>query len=355
MSTESEKIKTILNVLSRFPISSLTDTKLLVGAEEKDDCAVIQIDKKRVLVIGSDFIRGTGFRLFSKGFLNYQDVGYYLVGANASDIAAMGARPLGIVTVIRYTKDMNDEDFQAINKGIVIACKDNNIPLLGGDIGGYEVNVLSAAAIGICKRGKVLLRSGGQPGDNLYITGTIGLAGAAMAAFAQSDIYKNLTQKETKLLLESWKKVKPAIKQGIALSEKGICHCAIDTSDGLKDGCMQIAKASNVNIELNADQLPIPQVVEKVAKELKVDPITFAVGDSVDFRLLFTVPEKYKSKLINTFNENKWELYEIGKLVSLNVDRIPSVFLYKDHKLIELPGISWDQSEKSALERLKGK
>src|SRR5438046_1760784 len=75
-----------------------------VGVESMDDAALIRISETESLVIASDFIRGSGFFLFEMGYLDYFDMGYYLIAANVSDIAAMGARPMAITTIFRIRR-----------------------------------------------------------------------------------------------------------------------------------------------------------------------------------------------------------------------------------------------------------
>src|SRR5437762_3018688 len=93
-----ELIRTLLRGQSSF--STNLPVSLAVRAEDQDDCAVYDFSDNLSLVVGMDFVRGTGFKLFQEGLLDYFDLGYYLVVANLSDIAAMGAKPIGLTTVV---------------------------------------------------------------------------------------------------------------------------------------------------------------------------------------------------------------------------------------------------------------
>ena len=185
----------------------------------------------------------------------------------------------------------------------------------------------------------------------VFTTGKYGVAAAADAAFAQSDIHRLLTSEEGAEILNAWKRVAPAMRQGAALSDLGLSECCIDSSDGLKDACYQIATASNVNIVLREESVPIHPITIKVAHNLGIDPMTLAVGDSVDFRLVFTVSPDKKIELIKVFTDNNWELYEIGEVIAQDVT-VPSVQLQTVAGLTPMPGVAWDQSEKTALERV---
>ena len=202
MSIESRRIKIIIELLSKYYSESESGFIASTGLEALDDCAVIPISKDYELIIGSDFIRGEGFTLYRKGVISLEDIGFYLIAANASDLAAMGALPVGVTVVFRYTQNMTDDDFSKVMIGVMKACKEFKLPLLGGDTGGYEKSVLSACAIGVCPRGRSLLRSKGKTGDSIYVTGDVGGAGAALSYFARiKDYGVQLTKSEEEELL----------------------------------------------------------------------------------------------------------------------------------------------------------
>src|SRR3954463_2553220 len=79
-----------------------SQVRLTAGADTQDDCAVFSFHGNQQLVVGSDYVRGPKFRLYEYGLLTEYDLGYYLAAANISDVAAMGAHPIGLLSVIRY-------------------------------------------------------------------------------------------------------------------------------------------------------------------------------------------------------------------------------------------------------------
>ena len=133
-------------------LSDETGADLTAGVDAQDDCAVFRLTGEQDLVVGSDYVRGPKFRLYEMGLLDDYDVGYYLIAANVSDIAAMGARPIGVVTVVRYPPDMSDDTFTSTLRGIRDACRHFSAPNVGGDIGGAERLILSATALGVVCR-----------------------------------------------------------------------------------------------------------------------------------------------------------------------------------------------------------
>ena len=225
------------------------------------------------------------------------------------------------------------------------------MPLLGGDSGGYCSSVLSASAIGTCKSGKALLRRNGRPGDLVYLSDHVGTAAAAAAWFLRGRKgNEDLLAEIEEALLSSWKRPRPALTLGSMLVEQHLSSCAIDTSDGLKAAARQLAEASALDVVLEPAAIPISPEAREVAKVMGLDPLALAVGDSVDFRLLFTSAPDLKPLLQRAFDERGWPLYPIGELTMSH--RVPSVFIAVDGRLAQMPGIEWDQAEKSTIDRL---
>lgn len=315
--------------------------RLAISVKDLDDCAVYDFDGKLSLVVGSDFVRGTGFNMFRMGYMNYYDIGYYLVIANLSDIAAMGAEPIGITTIIRYTKDLTDEQFLELTRGIHEAARKYTVPVIGGDIGGYEESVLSATALGITDKGRYLLRRNVKKDDLLCVTGYIGIAETALAYFkVAKPAGLRLDKKEERVLIESWSRPEARVKEGLLLSRSGIGHGCQDISDGLKQTIIQMSEASNLSFEIFEDQLPIHSITMKVAGYLNANPTHLAMSNSVDFQLLFSISPRDLERCRQLFTEEGLSFTVIGKERA----HIRNKLKQKDGKLVPLPGFVWNQN-----------
>lgn len=330
------KIKTLPGA---FGIDSRTITD--------DDCVVIDWPGEFDLLVGSDFVRGTGFRLFQQGKLTLNDIGYFLVAANASDLAAMGAIPIGFLDVLRYTKDMEFDQARHILDGMLEACDAFHLPLIGGDSGGYELSVLSGTALGKCKKGSALLRRNGRPGENVYLSGPTGIAGAANAYFG-SDCDGQLSRSDEEALLLPWKRSKPQLELGMFLVEKGFSRCDMDTSDGLKASIEQLSEASDLTMVIRLEDIPISQLISKVAAvkgfDSRPDLYHYVFSDSVDFHLLFSVPDDKSAAFEAQAQARGFGAFRIGYFTP---DHKPeeSHAIGEDGAAVALPGIGWDQSE----------
>ncbi|MBP2340151.1 thiamine-monophosphate kinase [Saccharothrix coeruleofusca] len=306
--------------------------ELIAGADAQDDCAVFRLSGDLELVVGSDYVRGPKFRLYEMGHLNEYDLGYYLVVANVSDIAAMGARPIGVLSVVRYPPNMSDAVFSHVMTGIRDACASFGCLNIGGDIGSAERLILSASALGVCPPGRSLLRAGARPGDAVCLTAPTGLAGAAMAYSRAGIRDAEIESSYLDAMLASWRRPTARVAEGVILSSSGAVTSCQDTSDGLKATLESIAAASGVGITVEERSVPIPEAVGAVASRVGADPLALVMGDSVDFELVFTVPEPAVAPLTDLLDFHRIGLVTEERSVAL---------LRSDGNLTALPGQAW--------------
>ena len=289
-------------------------------------------------MLGSDYVRGPKFRLYELGYLDEFDVGYYLAMANFSDIAAMGAQPIALLSVIRYPRSMPDAAFRSVVEGIRAACEQVGAPNVGGDIGTAERLIVSASAVGVVEPGRSLRRSGARPGDRLCVTGYTGLAAAAQKYFGALDAGPTRLPAESEArLLAAWKRPRALVEQGRLLSGSGAVTSCQDSSDGLKAGIASLAARSDVGFTVEQAALPVGDLVAEVAALSGTDTVSMLLGDSVDFQLIFTVDPGRLDHLRDAFTAHGLEFFEIG--TATQERRV--VLCRHDGSVTELPGTAW--------------
>jgi thiamine-monophosphate kinase len=324
--------------------------ELTTPASAGDDCAVLDFSGELSLVCGSDYVRGAKFALFERGLMSYYDLGWYLAAANLSDIAAMGAAPIGLLTVVRYPPELSDDDFNAVLEGVRDGAAAHDCELLGGDTGGAERLILSASALGICERGKVLLRGNAQAGDVLCLTGSVGAPAAAIVHFAESsEATPTIDTGEEQELLRAWRRPEPRVAQGRLLADQGIASACQDVSDGLHVTAVELAAASGVSFVLDEQAIPIDPAAERVAATAGMEPLALALSASVDFELLFTVPPSRLSSLRAAFREAAFDLHEIGKAIEGEGARLRRA----DGSITQLPGVGWRHQQEDVTTMLR--
>ena len=186
------------------------------------------------------------------------DVAWKLLAVNLSDLAAKGATPLGVL--LGYPLGDGDWDAAFVD-GLAQALAHFDVPLLGGDtVKGPRV--LSLTAIG--RSAHAPPRSGAKPGDALYVTGTIGLAGLGLRGEGGPEA------------LAAYRRPVPRLAEGQALAP--IVHAMMDVSDGLLIDAARMAEASGLAVAIDLDAVPIAG--DRMA--------AITAGD--DYELLFAAP-----------------------------------------------------------------
>ncbi|HEX5594056.1 MAG TPA: thiamine-phosphate kinase [Solirubrobacterales bacterium] len=354
-SDEKHRVAALLADLGRHPRFGSWDLggaqiDVAAPATAGDDCAVVDFKGELSLVWGSDYVRGSKFTLFELGLLDYFDVGYYLVVANISDIAAMGAQPIGVLNVVRYPGEMSDEDFATVLNGAREAAAVSGCELLGGDTGGAERLILSASAIGVCERGRALLRSSARPGDAVCLTGKVGNPAAAIVHFGRGDTKAGAISESAEAdLLKSWRRPEARVPQGRLLTANQLAHACQDVSDGLRATAYELAAASKVKVVLDEKSIPIDDAAGKVAAAAGVDPLALAMSASVDFELFFTVPPSKVDQMRDTFAAEGHEVWIIGEVT----EGSGAALRLADGSTTELPGVEWRHQREEVTEVLR--
>lgn len=310
---------------------------VIAGADSQDDCAVVAIRGDQDFVIGSDYVRGPKFRLYEYGLLTEFDLGYYLIAANVSDVAAMGAQPVGVLSVVRYPPDMDDVVFEQVMAGIRQACADFGSPNVGGDIGSAERLFLSATAFGTCMPGRALMRDGARLGDLVCLTAPTGTAGAATEYFRSGKTVDLIENEHRDELLRSWTRPHARVREGVCLGQNGFVTSCQDTSDGLKATLESIARSSGVGVVVNEDAITVPEAVVAVCSALAKEPLAIIMGDSVDFELVFTIPAEKQDDLLKLF-ESKGLSFDVIGVVT---EGPGAVLRLSSGERVDLPGAAW--------------
>lgn len=209
-----------------------------------DDAAVITSLGERALVASTDSsVENVHFR---SDWLSPTEIGYRAAAAALSDLAAMGATPLGMLVAMGLPESWTHA-LDALTDGIGEAAHACDAPVIGGDMTRAGELSLTFTVLGTAR--DVLFRTGARPGDLLYVTGSIGGAGAALAAFQQG-------AKPLEAHRARFARPTPRIREGIWFSEQR-ASAAIDISDGIAGDLGHLAAASRVSISIEADRLPL--------------------------------------------------------------------------------------------------
>lgn len=244
-----------------------------------DDGAIVQLLPEQQLVITTDtLITGVHFPTHTSPY----DIGYKSLAVNLSDLAAMGATPNWFSLALTLT-DTDDHWLTHFCEGMFTLANRYEIALIGGDLTRGSLSI-TVQAMGFVPPNKALLRSQAQPGDLIYVTGSLGDAGLALRAL-QTGI--NLPEAHLPYLHARLNRPEPRVQIGIAL--RSIASAAIDISDGLIADLQHILDHSQVGAKVNVEKLPLsPALTESIDSALAVE-LALSAGD--DYELCFTVPK----------------------------------------------------------------
>jgi len=245
-----------------------------------DDAAIFTPPKDRELVISADAIVETiHFLPIDPPDL----VARKLLRVNLSDLAAMGATPHAYLLTLSVPRTTPKTWFAAFAAGLAADQKTYNIHLLGGDTSSTPGPIsLSATIIGHVAPGTALRRTGAQPGDSLWVTGTIGDAALGLLAL-QGKIPDPTSHLSARYQL-------PIPRLGLALY--GIVHACMDVSDGLLQDAAHLARAANLTAEIEAAKIPLSPAARAA------DNLQLCLTGGDDYELLFAVPPASEPALL---------------------------------------------------------
>jgi thiamine-monophosphate kinase len=214
-----------------------------------------------------------------------EQIGQKAVVVNLSDIAAMGAEPLGLVFSVALPRDLDIGFARRLMKGMNSTALKYKTYVVGGDLDEGKEITIAGTAFGLARRGEILKRSGAREGDVVMVTGEIGAASAGLKV-----LLKKLPVEENRKLVNAQLEPKARVKEGMALARSGWVKAAIDISDGLVSNLMQLARESKVKIMVDYDKIPVNALVKKFSERYRFDIDDFALFGGEDFELIFTVP-----------------------------------------------------------------
>ncbi|GBE19221.1 thiamine-monophosphate kinase [archaeon BMS3Abin16] len=249
-----------------------------------DDCAVIRLDGGDCLVVSIDTILQ---KTHIPREMTPEQIGIYAVNVVLSDIAAMGAEPLGLVFSTALPQDMNRDFAGSIAKGMAQAAAKHGTSIVGGDTQKAEEIAITGTAFGRVKEENLLLRSGAGVGDLICTTGEIGSAAAGFYCLTNKiDGYHGFIKRA----LEP----RARLREGKILSK--FASSCMDISDGLALSVHEIATQSGVGARIFEEKIPINHRLNEVARLTGVSLREMTLYKGGDFELLFTVaPDRFES------------------------------------------------------------
>lgn len=237
-----------------------------------DDTAVTELTSTNLISTCDMLIQSKHF----PETMSYFDMGFKSVTVNVSDLAAMGAEPLGFLLSIAVPKDLDLDSFKELIEGVLSACSYYSIPLIGGDTNEASEIIISGTALGLCDN--PLLKNTCSKDDLIAVTGDIGLAALGFNLETPDNIYvKNAIRPIAKL------------REGILIKDAG-ASSATDITDGLASELHEM-KRNGFGFMIYEEMLGISDEYKHLAEKLNLDYLDLVLHVGEDFELVFTISE----------------------------------------------------------------
>ena len=281
-----------------------------------DDCALIHANDNKLIAVTTDtLVAGVHFPHDTPP----RAIGHKAVAVNLSDIAAMGAEPCWISVAITLPK-VDEQWLAEFTAGMFELTEYFNVQLIGGDTTQGPLSI-TITAQGTVPKEKALCRHKARNGDYLYVTGTLGDAGLALAAINNKVELSEQDFEKAKLALDY---PQPQVLVGQMIRE--FATSAIDISDGLLADLGHICRASTLGVNIDVNSLPISQVMSDNLSIEDAANMALTAGD--DYQLMFTVSATNKVGIETEMAHANVEFTCIGQMntseeINLTLDGKP--------------------------------
>jgi len=263
--------------------------EVLVGIG--DDAAAWQGDNHIQLATTDTLVQDIHFDL---AVISWEELGWKALAVNLSDIAAMGGIPKYALLSLALPGELEVEDISKFTNSMMHLAREFGVAIVGGNVATAPNVVITVTIIG-CSKGKAILkRSTASSGEQIAVTGYLGLSAAGLEMFKG----KTISDPEiSNILRRAHLQPVPKVKEGQILIEQGV-KTAIDISDGLVADLAHICESSKVNAKIKIEQVPVHPVVTANFPNHK----ELALYGGEDYELLFTADEAIVARTKQALN-----------------------------------------------------
>jgi thiamine-monophosphate kinase len=322
---EQGLLKIIKEMVARSDRSTLLgEGDLILGIG--DDAASWKTNEAVTLATTDTMVDGVHF---STEHLSWKDIGWKAIAVNISDIAAMGGTSLYALVTLGLNPDKEVDDVIALYEGMLSACREYTVRIVGGDLVRSSVDFVTIALTGEHSNGG-LTRGSMQTGDLIAVTGHLGSSAAGLALMTNG--IKGW-HADRELLIQSHIHPIPRIMEARILVENNI-KAAMDISDGLLIDLKRFCESSSVGADIYSDSIPIALEVHKVFPN---DALAFALSGGEDYELLFSGSEELITRILPVFPSGA---SIIGKVVDQHMGDVVVFNVVGD--ILKTERLGWD-------------
>ena len=282
-----------------------------------DDCAVFSTQSTKVQLISTDvLVESIHFNLKT---ISAEQLGHKAMAINISDIAAMGGNPYLAVISLGLPKSTSIKFLDKLYSGLQKCCDSYQIQVAGGDtVASPKHLFINICILGEAKRNKVFTRTGARPGDQIFVTGTLGDSAMGL----QLLMLKNkllVPAKHKRFLIKKHLEPIPRIKESNLLAKSKLqVTSMIDLSDGLTQDLSHLCAIGKLGACINEANLPFSDALNSIYKQQHNILTNLALQGGEDYELLFTIRPEDVNKLKRLFLKFGSPVSHIGEITKFS-------------------------------------
>ena len=278
-----------------------------------DDCAIFSTRSDKTQLISTDaLVESVHFDLKT---ISAEQLGRKAMTTNISDIAAMGGNPYLAVITLGLPKSTSIEFLDKFYSGLQTSCNSYQIKLAGGDtVMSPKHLFINVCILGETHKKRVFTREGARPGDQIFVTGTLG--DSAMGLQLLTSRNKNSTStKHRRSLIQKHLEPIPRIKESSLLAKSKLqVTSMIDLSDGLVQDLSHLCATNRLGADIYEANLPFSQALNSVCQQKSSILTNLALHGGEDYELLFTIRQEDVRKLSKLFLKTGAPISHIGEI-----------------------------------------
>jgi thiamine-monophosphate kinase len=244
-----------------------------------DDCAVVALGDRRLLLTVDTLVEGVHFR---RGWLTPRQLGRRAFEVNASDVAAMGGVPRWCVLSLAAPATTPAGDLAAISRGVAAAAVAAGARLVGGNLSRARELSVALTLVGEAPAQPVT-RAGARPGDLLFVTGSLGEAALGVRLLRRDPDARGAP-------VRRFRAPRARVRAGALLAGGGLAAAMIDVSDGLLQDLTHLCVASGVGARVELSRVPCSARVRHAGRLL-------ALAGGEDYELLCAIPARHRGRV----------------------------------------------------------
>jgi thiamine-monophosphate kinase len=262
-----------------------------------DDGAIVPLDRDRHLVVTTDVLVQDIH--FSERTTSPFDVGWRGAAANLSDLAAMGATPVGLTIGLSLPAQTPVAWVEEFYQGFRACTQPWEVSIIGGDLCSSPIVTVSVTALGQVTPARAIRRSVARPGDAIIVTGEHGKSKAGLELLLAPDLGTSLPAEMRVELIRSHQRPVPRLDvlPHLQIVPISIPIAGMDSSDGLADAIVQICRESGVGAAIDLAAVPLPEACKLLVAPEKARNWVFYGGE--DFELVLCLPQPFASSFVH--------------------------------------------------------